>query len=422
MSSSATYDYRCDEGAEIIEVDFAPLDYQDRLLFSDKKYLGLIGGTGCGKTYFLPRWLDIQMCAKPGEKWIVSAPTIPMLKANPISYVVDYFTENGIDYDHNKSALTIETDAGFIYFISALRPDRMQGIHAMGIIGDEAGLYPRLWWDTAVQRITFKIGAQILLLTTPYNLGWLKTEVYDAWTAGDSEFLVENPKSIDNWRYPKDRYYQAKEKLPDWKFKMLYEGKFERPAGLIYPGYQTCDAFPIPRTWRRIGGVDFGFNNPFAVVDIAEDPKTGNMYVYNEYTQSGLTIDDMDPVLNRMDRDHGGTRKVKRYGDYASKESLETLRGRGYSLKPARKDVMAGILFVAGLFKTGRLRVFSNLKHIIDELDGYQWEINKEEQITDKPVKHNDHIMDALRYALYTHYGVKQPVAKSGKVSGLRRR
>ncbi len=121
------------------------LPYQKRLLISGKPYLALIGGTGTGKTYFLPRWLYIKMCNFPGEEWIVSAPTREMLKRNPIKYIRKFFDENGIKYEFNKADLVMEVHGlGTIYFISAETPDRMQGIHAKGIVGDEAGLFDRL--------------------------------------------------------------------------------------------------------------------------------------------------------------------------------------------------------------------------------------------------------------------------------------
>jgi len=105
------------------------LPYQKRLLFSKKPYLALIGGTGTGKTYFLPRWLYVKMSQNPGEEWIVSAPTREMLKRNPVKYIRKFFDENGIKYEFNKADLVMEVkNLGVIYFISAETPDRMQEI------------------------------------------------------------------------------------------------------------------------------------------------------------------------------------------------------------------------------------------------------------------------------------------------------
>ena len=258
-----------------IEINLLP--YQLDIFKSTSTYTALIGGTGCGKTFFLPRWLYLRMCQFPGEEWIVSAPTREMTKRNPIKYIKRFFDENNIPYNYNKADLVMTLPSlATIYFVSAETPDRMQGIHAKGIIGDEAGLFDRLWWDTAVQRIAYRKG-QILLTTTPYSQNWLKSEVWDKWIEGDENFYVKNPTSLDNPFYPREEYKRAKERLPDWKFKMLFEGKFTKPAGLIYPDYQTVEPFKIPANWFKFGGVDFGFNNPFAVIWFAENPENNKI-------------------------------------------------------------------------------------------------------------------------------------------------
>lgn len=398
-------------GAPVIRLGFLP--YQARLILSNKPFLALIGGTGTGKTYFLPRWLYIKMGENPGEEWIVSAPTREMLKRNPIKYIRKFFDENGIGYEFNKADLVMEVkNLGVIYFISAETPDRMQGIHAKGIAGDEAGLFDRLWWDTAVQRIAYKKG-QILLTTTPYSHNWLKTEVWDRWIAGDPNFHVENPSSLDNPYYPRQEYERAKRTLPEWKFKMLFEGKFTKPAGLIYDDYETVEPFDIPESWYRFGGVDFGFNNPFAVIWLAENPQTGEIYAYKEFKRSGLTVDDMEKVLKKE-------KCSVYYGDPASKETLETLKSRGINIRPAKKDVLAGISFVQSLFKSRKLKVFRNLVYTLDELNSYQWETDRTGEILDKPRKENDHLCDALRYSVFT-YSSDKPAVPSVRPAGAKR-
>jgi PBSX family phage terminase large subunit len=384
-----------------MDLDFSFLSYQRRLWKAENKYLGLIGGTGCGKTWFLPRWLFLKMIDNPDEEWIVSAPTILMLKRNPIKYLTDFFNTQGIRYTFNKSELLLETRHGIIYCISADNPDRMQGIHARGIVGDEAGLYSGIWWETAVQRVSFKKG-QIMLLTTPYAMNWLKSEFWDNHVAGNMDFYVENPASTDNPFYPEDEYNRAKERLPSWKFEMLYNGKFRKPAGLIYPEYEIVKPFDIPSHWYISRGVDFGYNNPFGVIWLAEDQDTGTLYAFREYKQSGMNIDAMYEVLND-DYD------VQSYGDPGGggKEIIETFSSRGIAIVEAKKDVMAGILLVNSYLQSGRLKVFETLTHTIDELDTYQWEVDKTETILDKPRKYNDHLMDALRYCVFSQYSIE---------------
>ncbi len=384
-----------------VKIDLLPYQLNIIKETPKRKYLGIIGGTGTGKTYFLPRWLYIQLETYPGEEFIVSSPTIPMLKRNPIKYIEGFFKQNKIPYEFNKTDLVMKVKGSTIYFISAKDADRMQGIHAKCIIGDEAGLFNREWWDVAVQRVSYKKG-KILLTTTPYSLNWLKTEVYDKFLAGHPDFYIENPRSIDNPFYPKEQYEKARETLPDWKFRMLFEGKFTKPAGLIYPEYEVVPRFPIPDEWRKYRGVDFGFNNPFAVVYVAENPKTGEFYIYKEFKRSNLDIEDIYQILSKEP-------DIITYADPSSKEVLEHLKKRGIRIRPARKDVLAGISYVHSLFKQKKLKVFETCKLLIDELNSYQWETDKSGNVIDKPVKENDHLCDALRYCLYTLNSKEEP-------------
>ncbi len=377
--------------AKLIHAKLLP--YQKRCLFSQKPYVALIGGTGSGKTFLLPYLLFYKMCQYPGEEFIVSAPTREMLKRNPLKTIKQFLDHYNIAYELNKAdlELQIEYGLGTVYFISAETPDRLQGLHPKCIFGDEAGLYSMLWWETAVQRRALKQG-QIFLLTTPYSMNWLKTEVWDRAMAGDQDFHIENPISTDNPFYPVAEFERAKEMLPEWKFKMLFLGQFTRPAGLIYEDYELLTDVRIDDSYFIFGGVDFGFNNPFAVLWIAE--KAGEFIVFEEFKQIGLTLDDIQKVLTK--------RKCVYYADPENKLALESLGAMGIDIRPAEKNVLDGITYVQMLFKTKQLKIFKECKHVLDEINTYQWEVDRTGQILDKPRKSNDHLMDCLRYALVT--------------------
>lgn len=378
----------------MIQIDLLP--YQKRIIRAKTQVRALIGGTGTGKTYLLPRWLLIEMLKHPGEEWIVSAPTIQMLKRNPIKYIERFFREAKIPYELNKTDLTLTTKWGVVYFISAENEERMQGLHPKGIFGDEAGLFPVGWWETAVQRIAYK-GGFIGLLTTPYANNWLKEEVWDRFQNGDKDIHIENPKSEDNPFYPKANIERARLRLPSWKFRMLFEGQFTKPQGLIYPSYELENPFEIPQNWNIIIGMDTGFNNPTALIWIAEDPD-GNFHIFKEWKESRKLPDDIIRALK------GWEDKII-YADPENAEVLEILKRKGLKIRKAKKDVMAGITYTQSLFESRRLKVFSTCRKTIDELNTYQWETDRTGEFIDKPRKYNDHLMDALRYALYTYEG-----------------
>lgn len=224
-----------------MKIELNLLPYQMEMLKSESKYLGFIGGTGTGKTFMVPTWLISKMSNYPNNEWIISAPTTMMMKRTIIKYTLGDFDKWRIPYEYNKTDMIVEMGLGTIYFISADTPDRMQGIHPKGIVGDEAGLYDNLWWQTALQRISFKSG-QILLTTTPYNPNhWLKLDFWDKWKAGDKDFTIVNPISLDNPFYPKDEYYRAKRKMPKWRFDLMYDAKFPEQSSKSLFKYDEID-------------------------------------------------------------------------------------------------------------------------------------------------------------------------------------
>jgi hypothetical protein len=397
-------------------VEFKALSYQASfskvaLTNKDIKYLGFIAGTGAGKTYLMPRLLYAMMNQYKGEEWIVSAPSIQMLKNNPIAYTARFFRSIGVDFwkAFNKSEMVYESNLGKIHFISAETPDRMQGIHAKGIFGDEAGLFKIHWWLTAIQRVAFKSG-KILLFTTPYSLNWLKTEVYDNFLEGDPRFYVINPKSIDNPFYPLEEYENARLKLPEWKFQMLFEAQFKKPFGLIYPEYKTCKRFKIPDNWPKIGGADHGFNDPFTIIRIAHDVDHDLYFIYDEFYKTQMMPEDMISQLKREPMPY--------YIDPENKTLNELFKREGINVRIPDKSIMDGIIATSELLKKEKLIVFEDLKNIQDELNTYQYALDKNEQLLDKPNAGNDHLLDALRYVVNTAITLKDNSKGTVKGSG----
>lgn len=383
-------------GQEIARAEIELLPYQGQIHLSKKKINAFIGGTGSGKSWYAPIWLYSKMLEFPGHEWIVSGPTIPQMKRTIIRYIKKFCADYDVKYSFNKTDLQFDFgELGMVHCISAETPDRMQGIHAKGIIGDEAGMYDRLWFDTAIQRLSFKSGF-LLLVITPYGLNWLYSEIYKKWLGGDDNIEFVNPTSIDNPFYPLDEYLEAKKRLPRWKFVMMYHAKFTRPAGLIYPRYTTVPRFNIPASWRtRYRALDWGFNNPAVILWFAQSPLTKKWYLYRELKQSCL---DYDQIHKHLELESSMI-----IADPSEKGAIETLKRRGLPLMGAENAVMPGIISVQGAFKNEEIIIFDDLVYILDELSTYQWKKSKDsETILDQPVKVNDHCMDALRYFYFT--------------------
>jgi len=72
--------------------------------------------------------------------------------------------------------------------------------------------------------------------------------------------------------------------------------------------------------------------------------------------------------------------------------------------------VLDGIRLVSTLLAAGKLKVHRSCQALITELPAYVWDDQAALKGEDKPVKIDDHGVDALRYGIMTTRGIWQSV------------
>lgn len=252
----------------------------------------LLWGHQSGKTIYGPEWLlrEIQFTASEGEAndYLLAGPTIELLKKKALpslkrrlAGIAEYnssdrcfrFTPAGVKMLTGYENATITIFVGY-----ATKPESLESATYRGAWLDEAGQddFKLDSWEAIMRRLAIHQG-RVLITTTPYNLGWLKTNIYDKEKPG--YIKVVKFESIQNPTYPRAEWERAMEELPEWKFDLFYRGIFTRPVGLVYDCFdgrnlvKFKDFFPdsmLPREWPVWVGIDFGQTN-CAIVLIAEE-------------------------------------------------------------------------------------------------------------------------------------------------------
>lgn len=371
---------------------------QSKAWKSEARFVAMIAGTGGGKSWYGPIWLYREIQKQPKGSFLVVSPTFPMFQRIVLPRTREFLdTTTGGEYRAGERIYYLPT-GGKVFFGSADNPFSLEGVHVRAAWLDEAGQMKREAWDVALRRVGFYKG-RVLITTTPYNLGWLKTEVFDRWKAGDRDYEVVQFPSILNPAYPKEEFERAKATMPDWKFKMFYLGQFARPTGLIYqdfdPAKHVVEPFEIPANWRRIIGVDFGYNNPTAAVWLAVNPD-GVVYAYREYYQREKLPEESGREIKQL----SGDDRIELVAcDPSEPAAIEQYRRLGLPARAGYNAVKEGIEAVIALMKSNRFFVFRGLVNLLDEIENYRW-AEKQEQLKDEPVKEYDHAVDALRYAI----------------------
>ena len=259
-------------------------------------------------------------------------------------------------------------------------------------------------WEAVLRRLSLHRG-RVLGTTTLYNRGWVKSEVYDKWKAGDSDFDVVQFASHVNPAFPSEEYERARRTLPLWKLRMFYRGEFDKPAGLIYDCFDedlhVIDPFPIPHDWPRMVGVD-PVGAVTAAVLLAWDQEGQRVHVYDEYygPYGKTTAEHAAEVMRQVKYRPGGPVVVWIGGSKSENQARLDWRAAGIPLQePPISDVESGIDRVYGLFKGHHHVVHRNCKHLIDELGSYSRVLDDNDEPTDKIQDKSDfHCLDALRY------------------------
>lgn len=387
-----------------------PIQGQANLLVNFKaKVLAAIAGTGGGKTILGYWWLHSRMEAYPGYTWGLAEPTYSLLSKVILTSsdperpsLIDYLKQAGHRPDFHAVDKIVETAFGKIYLGSADNPDSMQGAALRGYWLDEAGLMSLGAYQTALQRVSMLEG-QVLITTTPYKLGWLKTEVVDK--ADGNEIVVERWRSIDRPGFPIESYEAMKSRLPAWEFAMRFDARFERPAGLIYDCFDENVAvikrFPIPDSWPCYSGHDFGGVNPGAMF-YAVEPGTGNIFAFWEYLPGPKPVAEQVADMKVVAK---GKNIVKRVGGSHQEEGWRNdYSAHGWPIaepKPQFRGVEVGISRVYALHKLGKVFIFSDLKNYLDEKLSYSRKLDENYLPTEEiENKARYHLMDAERSIL----------------------
>lgn len=393
---------------------------QQRAYWSDARFVLVLAGTQSGKTSIGPAWLFSEMQRRGPGDYLIASPTFPLMEIKVIPEFKRFFMQlldlgEYVGSPLRKFTLSRRgnevlfgtSDPGeetHIYFGYGSDPDSLESATYKGAWLDEAGQkkFKRASWHAILRRLSIAQG-RVLITTTPYTLGWLKTELHDC-AADDPDIEVVNFPSIANPLFRREEWERAKASLPAWMFRMFYQGQFDRPAGLIYDCFDravhTMPRFSIPASWPRYLGLDFGGVNT-AGIFFAEEQSQGGVpsgrYIgYREYHAGGRTAEQHREALlegePRIPTAVGGSTSEGQWRDEFSAGGLP-VGG------PVVSDVEVGILRVYGGIKAGRFILFDDLVDTLDEQETYSRVLDEQGQPTEKiEDKEMYHHLDAWRY------------------------
>lgn len=367
-----------------------------------------VAGVQSGKTFLGSLWALKKIGEFSDKNGIIVAPTYKILQAATLKKFFDLAPEYRRYYKEQKGQIELPT-GGVIYIRSADNPLGIEGITAHWIWLDEGGQCSVLTWTVLRSRVSLT-GGQILITTTPYNMGWLYKDFYKPWKNGtDKQLSFYTWRSIDNPYFNKEFYEAEQKRLSVQEFARRYMGEFQKMSGLIWDLPQEQIIAPLEKntkTEARIMGLDWGFRNPAGIAAVYF--KDNAFYIVDEWKKAERTPEEIIQAAKNMVKEH---RITKVYPDPEEAGIIEQYRNV-LPMYEANKEVFAGLSHIQTLIKEKRLFVCNNCVETIDEMSIYHW---VEQRATDEgkdfkeePEKVNDHLCDALRYAIHSY----QPLSK----------
>ena len=277
----------------------------------------------------------------------------------------------------------------------------IQGITLAGVFFDEVALMPRSFVEQAMTRTISYENAKYFFNCNPESPNHY---FYRNW--------LENPREgtqhlhfqlEDNPTLSEKQIAQTKEKYTGVFYDRYILGLWVLAEGLIYPMFNdSCISENVPREYSEyIVSMDYGIQNPTAM--ILWGKYDGVWYAVKEFYHSGR-----ETGQQRTDQQYydeldalAGDLPVRKLIIDPSATSFIALcnQKKRFHVWKANNDVVDGIQHTASCLQDGTIRINSCCKRTIQEFGLYSWDDKAGE---DRPIKENDHAMDAVRYFVNT--------------------
>lgn len=226
---------------------------------------------------------------------------------------------------------------------------------------------------------------------------WLKKRFFDkkdddiqaiTTTYKCNEFLGEDDiKIFDKMKKESPRRY-AIEGLGEWGIA----------EGLIFDNW-TEEEFDVEEVRKlkgikQVQAVDFGYNDPTALICSLVDEENKRIYIYDEHYESKMTNADIVRMLK-----HKELHKYEIIGDSSEPRTIEELRRQGIRRIKGAKKGKDSIINGIKKIQEYKIIVHPRCENTIVELSNYVWD-TKNGLTLDKPIDDYCHLLDALRYSM----------------------
>jgi phage terminase large subunit len=345
------------------------------------------GGSRSSKSYSVVQLLIHIALSKPNTRISCVSHSLPHIKRGVYRDFKGIMEQWGIwdekDFRYTDFIYTFK-NGSYIELFGLEDPDKAKGPARDILFVNEANLISKALFDQLLIRTT---GQSFLDWNPADFISWVYEVADNPMNKRIHSTYLNN---ITNLSESQIRNIEQYKDLPDdFMWKVYGLGERGSAKEIIYTQWKQYDEAPDGDVFY---GLDFGYVHPAALIKVTHHE--GQNYFEEIVYQSGLTLSDLSRLIKEKLPE-----RATIYADAAEPKSIEELYRQGFNIKPAQKDVWAGIVKM----KSYPINLHYNSKNLRREFMSYKWKKDKNDNVIEEPVKANDDLMDACRYAVFTH-------------------
>lgn len=372
------------------------------------------GAIRSGKTIAcIDSFITWSLAKHRDQNFIIAGRSMGALKRNVLEPMFQILTAKGIDYHYHRSEnphVIIGTNTYYLFGASnEASQDVLQGLTAAGAYLDEVALFPRSFVDQAIGRCSAETdgyGAKLFFNCNPGGpYHWFKLDFIDK--AKEKKILVLHFTMDDNLSLSEKVKERFRRMFSGVFFKRYILGLWVMAEGVIYDMFDDA-RHKVPTIDRDYIeyyiSCDYGTQNPMT---FGLWGKSGGVwYKVKEYHYDGRK-----EGKQKTDEEYYADLEAfagKEYiraviVDPSAASFIATIEKHGrFFVEPAKNDVLDGIRNVATALSQGLIAYNDCCQETFREFASYVWDEKATARGEDKPLKENDHQMDADRYFVNT--------------------
>lgn len=367
----------------------------EQIVFEPTFYKVIQGGMRAGKTMAIMMVLTGYAESYKNSKITVVGQSYGHLKDGPIDDFKKIMqgTNRWNDEKFNKSELNYEFSNGSMIQFRSIDKMKAHGLSRDVLFVNEANAFTYETFDQLASRTE----DFVIVDYNPTSKFWAHEELVDGKHKDRTSFTILT--YMDNEALPK----QLVENIESHKPKVGEEpsnywtvyglGQIGSLEGNVYSGWQESTFDEIRQGKLVRYGLDFGFSNDETAMVAIYDLGENKLGIVELLYEKGMLGSQYPEMLMSQNIDPN----VLIIADSARPEIIAEIKAAGYRIVGADKNPGSVKRGIDRVSQKQILYYGDNLKR---EYLSYAWRKKRTGEILDEPQDGNDHIMDALRYAI----------------------